>query len=107
MPSSSASSPSVRQLKRWRYYRGQKAGVEAGRARRGPAVDLRPGLHNIWPVTFLPRRTGGVRRSASRGQPDTDVMPEVEIRKPLPFAVQVTPAVADSQRNGPMPVAVP
>jgi hypothetical protein len=34
-------------------------------------------------------------------------MPEAEIWKPLPPAVQVTPLVADSQRNGPTPVAVP
>jgi hypothetical protein len=34
-------------------------------------------------------------------------MPEEEIRNPLPSALQVTPAVADSQRNGPTPVSVP
>src|SRR5262249_12320558 len=39
----------------------------------------------------------------------TGVMPELEIRKPLPLppAVQLMPAVADSQRNGPTPVASP
>jgi hypothetical protein len=43
-----------------------------------------------------------------RGQPVTDVMPEREIWKPLPLVmVQVTPAVVDSQRNGPTPVSVP
>jgi hypothetical protein len=41
------------------------------------------------------------------GQAGTAVMPEAEIRKPLPFAVQVTPVIADTQRNGPTPVAVP
>jgi DNA-binding transcriptional LysR family regulator len=41
------------------------------------------------------------------GQADTCTMPAVEIRKPLPLARQVTPATADSQRNGPTPVAVP
>jgi hypothetical protein len=34
-------------------------------------------------------------------------MPEAESRKPLLSAVQVTPAAADSQRNGPAQVAVP
>jgi hypothetical protein len=42
-----------------------------------------------------------------RDQADTGVMPELEIRKPLPSATQVTPVAADSQRNGPTPVAVP
>jgi hypothetical protein len=42
-----------------------------------------------------------------RNQADTAVMPAAEIRKPLPSAVQVTPVTADSQRNGPTPVAVP
>jgi hypothetical protein len=41
------------------------------------------------------------------GQAGTGVMPEPEIRKPLPLAVQVTLATADSQRNGPAPVTVP
>jgi hypothetical protein len=40
-------------------------------------------------------------------QAGTGVMPEAEIRKPLPLVRQVMPAVADSQRNGPAPVAVP
>lgn len=52
--------------------------------------------------------TVAMRRPVSRGQPDTDVMPEEEIRKPLPtVVVQVTPVLADSQRNGPTPVSVP
>jgi hypothetical protein len=34
-------------------------------------------------------------------------MPEEEIRKPLPSAVQVTPVLAVSHRNGPTPVSVP
>jgi hypothetical protein len=39
-------------------------------------------------------------------QAATGVTPEAEIRKPLPFAVPVTPVAADAQRNGPTPVAV-
>lgn len=34
-------------------------------------------------------------------------MPEAEIRKALPLVRQVMPSAADSQRNGPAPVAVP
>ena len=50
--------------------------------------------------TFLPR-------SDLPDHADTGTMPAAEIRKPLPPATQVTPAAADSQRNGPTPVAVP
>jgi hypothetical protein len=49
--------------------------------------------------TFLPRDLPD--------QADTAVVPEAEIRKPRPPATQVTPAAADSQRNGPTPVARP
>jgi hypothetical protein len=40
-------------------------------------------------------------------QADTGVTPEREIWKPLPSARQVMHVVADVQRNGPSPVAVP
>ena len=42
-----------------------------------------------------------------RDQAGTGVMPEVEIRKPLPPTTQVMPVVADAQRNGPALAAVP
>ncbi|MGH3208317.1 MAG: hypothetical protein ACRDNO_11195, partial [Trebonia sp.] len=61
--------------------------------------------------TFLPRApAAGQAPGSVRGlqdQADTAVMPEEEIRKPLPPATQVTPVAADSQRNGPTPVALP
>jgi hypothetical protein len=47
------------------------------------------------------------RVKGSRDQEDTGVTPEVEIWKPLPLARQVTPVTADSQLNGPTPVALP
>jgi hypothetical protein len=34
-------------------------------------------------------------------------MPDLEIRKPLPAIVQVTPAVVERQRNGPELVECP
>lgn len=37
----------------------------------------------------------------------TALIPDLEIRKPLPPAVHVTPAVVDRQRNGPEPVERP
>jgi hypothetical protein len=60
----------------------------------------------------LQRRRGrprlhGAPVTVPGNQADTAVMPEAEIRKPLPSLVQVTPVAADSQRNGPTPVAVP
>ena len=56
--------------------------------------------------SVLVKRLAGTDQ-AGTGQAGTGVMPEAEIRKPLPSAVQVTPALADSQRNGPTPVSVP
>lgn len=37
----------------------------------------------------------------------TAVIPDLEIWKPLPLTVQVTPAVVDRQRNGPELVECP
>jgi hypothetical protein len=53
-----------------------------------------------------PERTG-FSYDLCADQADLDVMPELEIRKPLPPVVQVTPVVADTQRKVPTPVAVP
>jgi hypothetical protein len=63
--------------------------------------------NRISAARFFASFTGRIIVFPRLSQADTGTMPEVEIRKPLPLARQVTPVAADSHRKGPTPVAVP